>query len=509
MAGLRATYRHPAERRYRRPGGPWTGPTLDGAVAAAGAHDSLVVDGDARLSAAEVEHRAAALAGGLRSLGVRRRSIVAWQLPNWHEAVLLHRACWRLGAVAAPLHDRAGAREVETSLEHHDPAVVLAAEGLPAAGWPAAVVVRGRDTMRDLFDAPPVHDPAARRSDLAAVLHTSGSTAGPKVVLHTHRTLAYKARAMAEVHGLGRSDAVLMPAPLAHISGLLYSALVPGVVPHKTVLMDRWDPDRALALIAAEEVTMMVGPPTYFTDLMAAPAFAPATVASLRLVSTGGAGVSPSFAAEAGEVLGAVVKRTYGSTEAPSVTTTPAGGDPSRAATTDGRPYGETVLRISDPDDHRELDAGSVGELWLRGPELFAGYADPAHTAAATHRGWFRTGDLASVDADGWLTVSGRVGDVIIRGGENISVAEIERVLEANAAVRQAVAVGEPDQRLGERVAAFVVGSEGFDLDACRTWFADQGVARFKWPERLVHVDRLPTLAAGKPDRKSLRALLA
>ena len=112
MAGLRATYRHPAERRYRRPGGPWTGPTLDGAVAAAGAHDSLVVDGDARLSASEVEHRAAALAGGLRSLGVRRRSIVAWQLPNWHEAVLLHRACWRLGAVAAPLHESVACRRL-------------------------------------------------------------------------------------------------------------------------------------------------------------------------------------------------------------------------------------------------------------------------------------------------------------------------------------------------------------------------------------------------------------
>ena len=150
---------------------------------------------------------------------------------------------------------------------------------------------------------------------------------------------------------------------------------------------------------------------------------------------------------------------------------------------------------------------GEAGELWVRGPELFVGYADPLQTRAAHARGgWFRTGDRASVE-DGWVTITGRIKDVIIRGGENVSVAEVEHILEAHPAVRQAAVVGYPDDVLGERVAAFVVADAPFDLEACRAWFAQQGVTRFKTPERVVRLDILPTLAAGKPDRASLREL--
>jgi acyl-CoA synthetase (AMP-forming)/AMP-acid ligase II len=167
-------------------------------------------------------------------------------------------------------------------------------------------------------------------------------------------------------------------------------------------------------------------------------------------------------------------------------------------------------LRISDPVTGRPVPAAGVpGELWLRGPELFAGYADAADTRAAFARGWFRTGDLATVDAEGWLTIVGRMKDVIIRGGENIAAAEVEAVLEAHPAIRQAVAVGYPDPLMGERVAVFVVVSEPFELDACRAWFAARGIARFKTPERVLTVRSLPTLAAGKPDRAALRALAA
>ena len=150
------------------------------------------------------------------------------------------------------------------------------------------------------------------------------------------------------------------------------------------------------------------------------------------------------------------------------------------------------------------------GEIQVRGPELFVGYLDPAQTSAAmTADGWFRTGDIGRVD-DGWLTVTGRLKDIIIRGGENIATVEVEGVLEAHPAVRQAVAVGVPDERLGEQVAAFVLLAPGttFDLDDCRRWFESQGVARFKTPERVVVVDAVPTLAAGKPDRDALRRLL-
>src|SRR5205807_10287921 len=205
----------------------------------------------------------------------------------------------------------------------------------------------------------------------------------------------------------------------------------------------------------------------------------------------------PAFVDQARQAFGAVVKRTYGSTEAPTVTTSHAGDPLDRARDTDGRGTGEVELRI-----------GDAGELWLRGPELFVGYADPLQTRAAHARGgWFRTGDLATIDDDGWLTVGGRIKDVVIRGGENISVAEVEAVLEAHPAVRQAAVVGYPDPVLGERVAAFVVADGGFDLETCRAWFIDRGVTRFKTPEQVGGRDRLPQMPAGKPDRAALRVL--
>jgi acyl-CoA synthetase (AMP-forming)/AMP-acid ligase II len=160
---------------------------------------------------------------------------------------------------------------------------------------------------------------------------------------------------------------------------------------------------------------------------------------------------------------------------------------------------------VSDPTTGRARPPGEVGELWLRGPELFVGYADEAQTAAAIERGWFRSGDLATIDGDGWLTIVGRIKDIIIRSGENIAAAEVEAILEAHPAVAQAVAVGFPDPVVGERVCAFVVTREPFDLAACQAWFAREGVARYKTPERVVRVDALPLLSAGKPDRTALR----
>jgi cyclohexanecarboxylate-CoA ligase len=452
----------------------------------------------------------AALAGGLRARGVRRADVVSWQLPNWHESVLLYRACWRLGAVAAPLHHSWGTSEVARVLDLLEPKTVLGGTGMPAREAREAVPVRGPDgAFPSLLEAgQPVRAGGGRPPDLAVVLFTSGSTGEPKAVLHTHRSLAYKARLMAGVHGLGHDDAVLMPAPLAHVSGLLNAVLVPGAAGMQTVLMERWDPGAALATMEAERISFMVGPPTFFLGLMSAATFSRRRVASLRLVSSGGAGVSPAFVASATDTLGCLVKRSYGSTEAPTVTTTTASDGPRRTQETDGRPVGEVELRISEPNSGRSLRPGTEGELWVRGPELFAGYADASQTREATERGWFRTGDLARLDDERTLTIVGRIKDVIIRGGENIATAEVESVLEAHPSVRQAVALGYPDARLGERVAVFVVTNDPFDIDACRAWFAERGVARFKVPELVVPVPAVPSTAAGKPDRAALKSRL-
>src|SRR4051812_36855417 len=178
----------------------------------------------------------AAVAGGLRSRGVRRGDAVAWQLRNVQQAVLLYRACWRLGAVAVPVHHGMGTADAATALAQIEPRMVLTeaadVDGLIGLGAP---VTAGQS--------------AGRAADLAVALFTSGSTGSPKAVLHTQRGLAYKAQLMRDVHRLTADDAVLMPAPLAHISGLLNGVLLPGVAGMRTVLMEKWDPEEALAII--------------------------------------------------------------------------------------------------------------------------------------------------------------------------------------------------------------------------------------------------------------------
>ena len=504
MSHLRATYRHPESKEYLAEGGPWDLPSLDSLMtdALARAEGPLLLDDTSGevIDSEGLEARVAALAGGLQAAGVKHGDVVAWQAPNWHEVVLLYRACWRLGAIAGPIHHLAGPADVEKMLEILEPAVWFPPEEIRGSGSHMEVMLDTVSTVTHSF---------AKPADIAAVLFTSGSTGDPKAALHTQRGLAYKATVMRDAHRLTPSDAVLMPAPLAHVSGLLNGVLLPGVVPMRAFLMAKWEPERAIDLIERDETTFMIGPPTFFVSLMSAPSFSTERVQSLRLISSGGAGVTPAFVEDASERLGAVVKRTYGSTEAPTVTTSRPDDPPERARDTDGRSTGAARVRISDPESGAERPLGEIGELWLRGPELFVGYADEEQTSAVIERGWFRTGDLATVDADGWLTIVGRIKDIIIRGGENIATAEVESVLERHPDVHHAVAVGYPDDRLGERVCVFVVAARPFGLEDCREWFQHSGLARFKTPEKVIQVDDLPTLGPGKPDRSALRARAA
>ena len=469
--------------------------TLDGLLAGAPARHDLVVDGSGRFSSAEVESRTQAVAAALTARAVAPGDRVAFRLPTGVDAVVVYRACWRIGAVAVALHPVAGSHQLTRALEQAQPAVTIAGPDFPAISGVDAIAMDDLASSTD-DSASGLPAGAATAGGDAVVMFTSGSTGTPRGVVHTHRSLAYKVVQLSEAHGLTHQDCALVPSPLAHVAGLLHGVLIPGASGMKTVLMPRWNPEEALALIERESVTYMVGPPTLFTTLVDCDSFEPTRVATLRMISCGGAGVTPAFCRRAAATLGAVVKRSYGSTEAPTIATSRFDDPTDRMILTDGRAFGDARLRVD----------GS-GELWVTGPELARGYLDPAETEAAFVDGWFRTGDLATVTG-GWVTVTGRLGDRIIRSGENISAAEVEQHLEAHPAVRQAAAVAEPDDRVGERVAAFVVAPGGFDLAACRQWFAQRGAARFITPERIEVLEELPVLASGKVDRMKLAARL-
>ncbi len=295
---LRTTFHQADGPRYRGPGGAWEVPTLDRLLALPRPGPSpAVIDGDVTLDRATLDALASRVAGGLRAMGVRRRDVVAWQLPNWWEAVVLFHACWRCGAVATPIHHQVGPAEVERILGELDPAVLLSSDGLPLAdvGRQSVVGVRtGDPRFEALLGGRPSPGNEARGADIGVILFTSGSTGNPKAVLHSHRGLAYKARSMVAAHGLTPDDVALMPSPLAHISGLLNSVLVPGAAGMPVVLMEKWDAERAAALAGRHRASFMIGPPTVFLSLMDVPGYR-RQVEHLRIVSCGAMGVTPEF----------------------------------------------------------------------------------------------------------------------------------------------------------------------------------------------------------------------
>jgi cyclohexanecarboxylate-CoA ligase len=354
--------------------------------------------------------------------------------------------------------------------------------------------------------APP--SPVRRVSpDAAAVLlYTSGTTSAPKGVLHTHQSLLCEMDSFPTIHALKPDDRYVGGPPLGHIAGLVYGAMTPFAIGTSTVLLERWVPGRAIAAIAQDRATFQTGPPTFLQTL--ASAAGGADVSAFRLFSTGGAAIPTESARAAAARLGCVLKRAYGSTELPTLTATTMDDDERARTETDGRAIGGAEVLIVAPDGSA-LNAGEEGEIWGRAPEMFAGYTDPS-IDALTPDGWFRTGDLGVVDPDGLLLVTGRLKDIIIRGGENISAQELEDILSTHLAVADIAVVGLPDERFGERVCAVVVLRPGttLTLDDAVAYLRAHHVATHKLPERLEVVASLPRTASGKLAKAAVRAAI-
>jgi len=442
-----------------------------------------VVDDSRRLTYAEVDGFSTSVAAGLAERGVAQGDVVTSRLPNCAEAYVLCAAVNRLGAVHNPLVTIYRERELSFIRGEADPVVwIESAEDevfvCPPAGSP-----------------PPLLDDGDR--DARFLLYTSGSTAAPKGVLHSDGTLAAECAAQAEYHRLGADEVFVTPSSVAHISGLLYGVLLPMWLGATSVLMGSWDPERFLALVEREGGTFSGGAPQFLREAVDLAAQRTFDVSSWRVAPVGGADVDPGLVVAAGE-LGVRSGRGYGSTEFPSITSSSGPDEPDRRrAETEGRPIGTNEIRIVD------------GEIQARGAELFLGYRDAALDADAfTADGWFRTGDLGVIDAEGCLTVTGRLKDVIIRSGEKISARELEGLLGAHPGVSEVVVVARPDPRTGERACAAVVPRDPGappTLAALCAFLLDAGVSTRKLPEQLEIFDALPRTAAGKVDKAALR----
>lgn len=465
----------------------------------------------------DVEHDARRLAAGLRDRGVGPGDVVALQLPNWKEAAVAFWASAFLGAVVVPVVHFYGRKELGHILKVAQPRVFITAERFGrlefqpdlVADVPIVGVVgddadeRSReehDGVRrfdDLLADEPMADTlAADPASPALIAFTSGTTREPKGVIHSHQTLGFETRQLLANYPPDRGRQ-LTATPVGHFIGMLGAFLIPVLEGAPIDLCDVWDPGKVLELIESDGLSIGGGPPYFVTSLLDHPNCTPEHLRHFTTVGLGGSTVPAAVTRRLSE-LGLFVFRSYGSTEHPSITGSARTAPEDKRLYTDGNPRPGVEIRLNED-----------GEIFSRGPDLCLGYTDDALTAKAfDDEGWYRTGDVGVLDEDGYLTITDRTADLIIRGGENISALEVEEVLLQMPAIAEAIVVAAPDTRLGEHVAGAVRVKPGCvmpTLDEVRAHFEATGVARQKWPEELLEVDDFPRTASGKVQKFRVR----
>ncbi len=474
----------------------------------------------------EIHQAAMAFATGMQRLGIRPGDTVAVQLTNRLECAVAYQAVLSCGAVLVPIVHSYGRNEVKFILSESRARLII----MPARFRSTSYVERVTDyselaaldhaVIVDAAESGPgyvawqelaadPHDyvpPAVLSDDVCVLLYTSGTVSTPKGVQHSHNSLLAEQATLPGLLAGGRDDVQLVTFPPGHVAGL-NSVLRPLMSGARSVFLDHWDPALAADLIERYSVTATSGAPFHLYGLLQVEDVA-AKLATLREFLTGAAPVTDDLGRRA-EAAGVTAYRCYGMTEHPTVTGAHADSPPDVRMGTDGGPMGGCAVRVLGADG-ADQPPGVDGEIVVQGPDQFIGYRDPVlNQGAFTADGWFRTGDLGHVDAQGRLAITDRIKDVIIRGGETISSGQVEDVLQAHPAVAEAAVVAAPDPHYGEVVAAVVVLKTGaaLGLAEVQRHFEASGLARQKTPERLVIVDSLPRTALGKVRKADLRAM--
>jgi cyclohexanecarboxylate-CoA ligase len=488
-----------------------------------------------RLTYRELARMADRIAVGLARLGVGRGDIVACQLPNWWQFTLTYLACSRIGAVMNPLMHIFRERELSFMLQHGEAKVVIAPQrfrgfdfekmitglqpSLPHLKHLVIVDGTGANSFDALLSGPAwekqpdaqailtAHRPGP--DDVTQLIYTSGTTGEPKGVMHSANTVMANIVPYAERLHLGADDVVLMASPMAHQTGFMYGLIMPIVLQASAVLQDVWEPSKAIALINAEKASFTMASTPFLTDLARTVTETGVAVPSLRTFLCAGAPIPGPLVEQARQALGAKIVSAWGMTENGAVTLTRLEDDDERSFNTDGCPLPGVEIKVVDVDG-QPLPPGEPGKLLLRSCSNFGGYLHRAHLNATDADDWFDTGDLARIDERGYLRITGRSKDVIIRGGENIPVVEVESLLYRHPAIAMAAIVAYPDERLGERACAVVVPKPGqtIDLPGLVQFLKDQKIALQYIPERLVVRDAMPSTPSGKIQKFKLRDML-
>lgn len=476
---------------------------------------------------AELRAESERVAALLLELGVADGEPVAYQLPNLLEFTAITLGILRIGAICEPLMPIFRERELGFMLRQSEARVLFVLRSFRNRDHLAEAVALQPElptlthvlALDDLSEANPDTTPdastraaiTARRphpEQIAKLLFTSGSTGEPKGVLHRHATQVRAAAAHIQHFGLTADDVIYIPAPMAHQTGFLYGMWMALQLGATQVVQPIWDGAVGFEAMRDTGVTFVQAATPFLADLVRIGRERNQQPGALRFFVAAGAAIPRELARDAREILGGEVGGGWGSSETCMGTAFAPGDPPERAWSADGRPMDHVKLRIVD-DEGQEVPTGVEGHYELLTPNAFQGYLNrPDLTAEAfTADGWYRTGDLAHVDADGYLHMTGRVKDVINRGGEKIPVADIEQLLYQHPAVRDVAIVAMPDPRLGERGCAFVVLEDGagFDFKTMIAYLDGAKVTKTYWPERLELVEELPRTPSGKIQKFVLR----
>ncbi|MBP6018289.1 MAG: AMP-binding protein [Burkholderiaceae bacterium] len=503
---------------------------------------------DESLSFAELDERVDQIARGLHASGIRRGDTVALWVTNTPTWVAIWIAVARIGAILVPINTRFKADEAAYVLKQSGASILIMMDRY----WSIDYIELLRSVCPELSDGKPgplnlkalpqlrttvvcsqeapnsfitlnqlinmgINQPAELESaealvqpdDPVIIVYTSGTTGHPKGVVHSHVVLR-NAYNIARTLNIDEHDVLMGHMPFYHVAGA-FSALLPAIILGcRLVIMESWDPQRALKLIQDERISYISGIPTHFIDLIDAIKDNPVDTTSLRTAWIGGASVTP-------EVVQSIIKNlklpsiqaVYGMTETTSTTTLSGYQAPLNVICENkGRPIGEFEVKVFDTITNLEMPVNEVGEIWVRGHIVMLGYyKDPEATAKVmTSDGWFKTGDLGAYDKDGYLKITGRVKEMFIVGGSNAYPAEIERIIQEHPSVRQAVVVGVPDKRLGEVGFAFI------ELNEKKTATLDEIIAYckgkmadYKVPRHIQFMEGFPRTTTGKLQRNTLQ----
>ncbi|EHZ4129109.1 medium-chain fatty-acid--CoA ligase [Escherichia coli] len=477
-----------------------------------------------------LDHAASCLANWMLAKGIESGDRIAFQLPGWCEFTVIYLACLKIGAVSVPLLPSWREAELVWVLNKCQ-AKMFFAPTLFKQTRPVDLILPLQNQLPQLQQIVGVDKLAPATSslslsqiiadntslttaitthgdELAAVLFTSGTEGLPKGVMLTHNNILASERAYCARLNLTWQDVFMMPAPLGHATGFLHGVTAPFLIGARSVLLDIFTPDACLALLEQQRCTCMLGATPFVYDLLNVLEKQPADLSALRFFLCGGTTIPKKVAREC-QQRGIKLLSVYGSTESSPHAVVNLDDPLSRFMHTDGYAAAGVEIKVVD-DTRKTLPPGCEGEEASRGPNVFMGYFDePELTARALdEEGWYYSGDLCRMDEAGYIKITGRKKDIIVRGGENISSREVEDILLQHPKIHDACVVAMSDERLGERSCAYVVlkaPHHSLSLEEVVAFFSRKRVAKYKYPEHIVVIEKLPRTTSGKIQKFLLR----